>query len=151
MAIVRTNIKHCIRHSTLVRAGREKVFDCLTTAEGLNGWFTTGAVVEPCPGGEIRFRWTDWGPDHFTGEDGGAILEFIRPERFAFQWSPDRPDYATTVEIDFETAAEGTIIRLKEAGYRDTPEGLEKMLDCAAGWGEALTLLKFYLEHGIRY
>ena len=25
------------------------------------------------------------------------------------------------------------------------------MLECAAGWGEALTLLKFYVEHGVVY
>ena len=24
-------------------------------------------------------------------------------------------------------------------------------MECAAGWGEALTLLKFYLEHGVTY
>lgn len=24
-------------------------------------------------------------------------------------------------------------------------------LECAAGWGEAITLLKFYLEHGLIY
>jgi hypothetical protein len=25
------------------------------------------------------------------------------------------------------------------------------MISCATGWGEALTLLKFHLEHGLRY
>jgi len=25
------------------------------------------------------------------------------------------------------------------------------ILECASGWGEALTLLKFYIEHGIVY
>ncbi len=24
-------------------------------------------------------------------------------------------------------------------------------LECVGGWGEALTLLKFYIEHGIAY
>jgi hypothetical protein len=31
------------------------------------------------------------------------------------------------------------------------PDGLRAMLDCSAGWGEALTLWKYYVEHGIRY
>ncbi len=35
--------------------------------------------------------------------------------------------------------------------YPNSPEGRGNMLDCASGWGEALTLLKFYLEHGIVY
>src|SRR3990172_3918592 len=60
-----------IRHSTLVRASPEQVYDAFTTAEGLDGWFTSGAEVDPRPGGEIRFRWVDWGPDRVTDEDGG--------------------------------------------------------------------------------
>ena len=43
----------------------------------------------------------------------------------------------------------GTIVRLREAGYYNTPSGIRSMVECAAGWGEALTLLKFYVEHGI--
>jgi uncharacterized protein YndB with AHSA1/START domain len=123
----------------------------MATAEGLDAWFTTGASVDARPGGQVCFRWQDWGPDRITAEDGGPVLEASRPERFAFQWYPDDPSYATTVEIDFEAAEGGTIVRLREHGYQDTPSGLRAMLDCAAGWGEALVLCKFYVEHGIRY
>jgi uncharacterized protein YndB with AHSA1/START domain len=140
-----------IRHSTLVNAEPERVFDAFTTAGGLDGWFTNGSSVDPRPGGEIRFRWVDWGPDRINGEDGGPVLESKRPERFVFQWFPDGPPYPTTVEVDFERVPQGTIIRLREHGYRDTPSGRRACLDCAAGWGEALTLLKFYVEHGIHY
>lgn len=51
----------------------------------------------------------------------------------------------------FEDADEGTVIRLREHGYPDTPEGISGLMDCATGLGEALTLLKFYVEHGVRY
>lgn len=101
--------------------------------------------------GSIFFRWKNWGPDHITAEDGGPVLEAQRPSRFVFQWRPDQPSYATTVEIDFEARKHGTVLRLREHGYEDTPSGRRKMLECACGWGEALTLLKFYVEHGIRY
>ncbi|HEV2130576.1 MAG TPA: SRPBCC domain-containing protein [Longimicrobiaceae bacterium] len=140
-----------IRHAVLVRAERERVYDALTTAAGLDGWFTTGATVDARPGGEIRFRWRDWGPERITDEDGGPVLEARRPERFVFQWQPDRSGEPTTVEVDFEAVEGGTVIRLREHGYQDTPTGRRQVLDCAAGWGEALTLLKFYVEHGIRY
>jgi hypothetical protein len=36
-----------------------------------------------------------------------------------------------------------------ESGYRDTPSGRRKVLECAGGWGEALW--KFYVAYGIRY
>jgi uncharacterized protein YndB with AHSA1/START domain len=140
-----------IRHSTIIRAAPERVFEASTTGEGLDGWFTTGADVDARPGGRIRFRWVDWGPDQFSGEDGGPVLESRRPERFVFQWFPDHPSYPTTVEVDFEAVSEGTAVHLREWGYQDTESGWRACLDCAAGWGEALTLLKFYVEHGLRY
>src|SRR5262245_42438291 len=107
-------IEENISFATLVRAAPERVYDGIATAAGLDGWVTTGASVDARAGGEIRFRWKDWGPDRVTLEDGGPILEAIRPKRFVFQWSPDSPAYATTVEIDFEPVEQGTIIRLKE-------------------------------------
>ena len=144
-------IAESITGAVLVRATAERVYDGIATAAGLDGWFTTGATVDAWPGGTIRFRWQDWGPDKVTTEDGGSILEVDRPRRFIFQWSPDRPDYVTTVELNFEATAEGTVIRLCEHGYQDTPGGRRKMLECAGGWGEALALWKMYIEHGVRY
>jgi uncharacterized protein YndB with AHSA1/START domain len=140
-----------IYYETFVRAPPDRVYDGIATAEGLDGWFTAGAEVDARPGGRIRFRWKDWGPSRISAEDGGPILEARRPERFVFQWHPDDETYATTVEIEFEEVEGGTIIRLRESGYRDTDSGRRAMLECAAGWGEALTLWKVYIEHGIRY
>ncbi|MFX0183553.1 MAG: SRPBCC domain-containing protein [Candidatus Hodarchaeota archaeon] len=139
-----------ISYSILVRAPPEQVYDAISTAKGLDGWFTSGAEVDTSPGGNILFRWKDWGPEHFSGEDGGPVLEAQRPNRFVFQWRPEST-YYTTVEIDFEASEKGTILRLREHGYHDTPSGLKTMLNCASGWGEALALCKFYVEHGLRY
>jgi len=144
-------IREPIIHSTFINAEPETVFDHLATAEGLDKWFTSGTQLDPRPGGEIRFRWTDWGPDRISGEDGGEILEYEKPRRFVFQWRPDQPDFPTTVELELHPRGAGTVVRLSESGYRNTPAGLRCILDCAAGWGEALTLCKFFVEHGIRY
>ncbi len=148
---MRQLIPETIEHATFVAAPPEKVYDAVATSDGLDAWFTAGARVDARPNGRILFRWKDWGPDRITGEDGGPVLEARRPSRFVFQWRPDQPSYATTVEIDFEARAGGTVLRVREHGYEDTPSGRRKMLECACGWGEALTLLKFYVEHGIRY
>ncbi len=139
------------RHAVLIRAERERVYDALTTADGLDGWFTTGASVDAEPQGSIVFRWQDWGPDHITTEDSGTVLEAQRPERFVFQWDSDDPYRAVTVEFNLEETAESTVVRLLEYGYHNTPVGLKSLVDHAAGWGEALTLLKFYVEYGLRY
>ncbi len=135
--------------ATLVRAPRERVYDALTRADQLDAWFTTGAEVDPRPGGEMVWRWVDWGPDPFTGEDRGPVLEARRPERYVFQWQAALG--GTTVELDFDEHEEGTVVRLHEHGYPDTPEGWTSSTECAVGWGEALTLLKVYVEHGVQY
>lgn len=144
-------IPEAIEHAVLIAASRETVYKAMTAPEALDGWFTNGAEVDARPHGSILFRWKNWGPDHITGEDGGPVLEAQPPARFVFQWRPDRSSYATTVEMNFEAHAHGTMLRVREYGYEDTPSGRRKMLECACGWGEALTLLKFYVEYGIRY
>ncbi len=53
--------------------------------------------------------------------------------------------------MDFIEVKEGTVVSVKEHGYQDSTEGHVRCLECATGWGEALTLLKFYVEHGLRY
>jgi uncharacterized protein YndB with AHSA1/START domain len=140
-----------VTFSTLVRATPERVFDAIATAEGLDAWFTKGASVEARPGGSIRFRWENWGPDGYTGENGGPVLESRRPERFVFRWKVDSGSYETTVEISFQPRQAGTIVRLVEHGYEDSPAGTQDMLNRASGWAQVLTLMKFYLEHGVRY
>lgn len=137
-----------ILHKVLVRAPREKVYDAMTTAEGLDGWFTEGSFVDRKVGGKIIFRWKNWGVDKVTTEAECPIIEVKVPKRFVFKWWDD---HYTTVEMDFEEVKEGTILSVKEHGYQDTKEGHRRCLECATGWGEALTLIKFYVEHGLRY
>jgi len=148
---MRKTIDEKVSFSILVRAKPEGVYDAIATAGGLDEWFTTGASVDARRGGQITFRWKDWGPERYTGENGGPVLEARRPERFVFQWKVDSGSYDTTVEINFEPVDEGTVVRLIEYGYEDSPTGLKDMLNRASGWAQALTLMKFYVEHGVRY
>ncbi len=135
-----------IIHKVLIHADRKKVFDAMTTAEGLDKWFTKGSSVDRKSGGTLIFRWKDWGVDNYTGEAICPIIDIKIPERFVFQWWED---HYTTVEMFFEEVEDGTVVRLKEYGYEDSEEGHRRLIECAVGWGEALTLLKFYVEHGI--
>jgi hypothetical protein len=40
-------------------------------------------------------------------------------------------------------------VKVVEHGFEDTPSGLKNMLERAAGWGEALTLMKFHVERSL--
>jgi hypothetical protein len=46
-----------------------------------------------------------------------------------------------------EPYKEGTLLILEEHGY--TAKDIKSCISCAVGWGEAMTLLKVYLEHGL--
>jgi uncharacterized protein YndB with AHSA1/START domain len=138
-----------IRCATYIGAPPEAVYATLTTAAGWDAWFTQGTEVDARPGGSIWFRWVDFGVDLVTGEDGGPVLEAFPPRRFVFQWTPG--DTTTTVAFDLEPRGSGTVVRVSETGHTTSQRDLEALAECAAGWGEALTLLKMYLEHGLTY
>ena len=137
-----------IFQKTFIRADIETVFRAIATAEGLDEWFTKGSTLEQRNGGKIQFVWKDWGADSVNEKAGGPILEYDPPRRLVYKWGSEPP---STVEIDLVERGGGTLITARETGYLNTKEGWARCLDCASGWGEALTLLKFYLEHGHIY
>ena len=60
-------------------------------------------------------------------------------------------EFNTTVTIDFEPHPEGTVVRLLEGTYEEGEVGNQDMLNRAGGWAQALTLMKFWVEHGLKY
>jgi len=145
-----------------------RVFLTLTTAEGWDGWFTRGTSLDAKVGGRLVFRWLDaeitrhratlWGAVHAGLEIGGPVVAVESDRRFAFEWTTS--GHPTTVDFRLEPRGSGTLVTVTETGYTEDDlgaTGLGSMEDrspfamCASGWGEALTLLKFYLEHGVTY
>jgi uncharacterized protein YndB with AHSA1/START domain len=138
-----------IRQRTFISAPPEKVYDTLTSAAEWDRFFTTGMELEPRPGGVCSFSWKDWGPDKYTLRVPGKVIDAEKPNLFTFQWG--REGKETTIRIELAAVKEGTVVTLTEDGYENTPDGRAMILECASGWGEAITLLKFYIEHGIVY
>lgn len=136
-----------IEHSVYINASPDEVYDTLTTGVGWDAWFTNGTTVDPRQGGEIRLRWKNFGAGHITTEDGGTVLEAVTNQKFVFQWSPS--NHPTTVSMTLVPRGEGTLLTVRETGYE--LNDLKAFMNCATGWGEALTLLKFYLEYGLTY
>lgn len=134
-----------IDYKTYIAVPPQRVFETLTTAAGWDAWFTRGTKLDARANGSIILKWNNWGPDRVNVEDGGIVLEVIPDRRFVFTWQPDHQP--TTVCIELQPLGTGTLVHLTDSGYI-TPA---IHMNCAAGWGEALTLLKVYLEHGITY
>lgn len=140
-----------IKHSVYIDAPPARVYETLTTKAGWDAWFTTEMELDLKPRGKIHFRWESWGPEKVTVGDEGTITEFGENSYLSFQWHPQGKDRPTTVEFRLVPMGKGTHLKLKEDGFLDTPEGHRSFNSCATGWGEALTLLKFYLEEGLVY
>jgi len=136
-----------IKQRTYIDKPPQTVFETITSAQSWDAFFTTGMELDPKPGGRIVFRWKNWGPDRYTLDAPGKVLEVDPPRKFVFQWGR----HPTTITFELEPEGQGTIVECREVGYSNTPEGRRHMLECASGWGEAVTLLKFWLELGIRY
>jgi uncharacterized protein YndB with AHSA1/START domain len=92
----------------------------------------------------MTLTWVEWGADRSVNAAvPGRVLEARRPERLVFEWGD--PGSESTVEIVLEEVPDGTIVRLREYGFRT----LDSLIGNAGGWGEALTLWKVWVEHGI--
>ena len=139
-----------IRHATLVYARRSEVWRAIATAEGWNGWFTSECTLEPYPGGVFRPVWRGFGADRTDTQDEGRVVEIRAPDRIVLEWHPEG---ATTVfTMSLARDGEDTRLELVDDGYPDeTDADRARLLSCACGWGEALTLLKHYVEYDIGY
>jgi uncharacterized protein YndB with AHSA1/START domain len=63
-SIIKTNIMASIKHLFHINASKEKVFEALTTIDGLANWWTNKVSGDVNIGGIIEFRFGDYGgPD----------------------------------------------------------------------------------------
>lgn len=139
-----------VSHRTFINATPEKLFAMLTSGAGWERWFASTATVDPRVGGAIHFEWKNFGPDHYCAHDGGTVKTYEENVRFDFTWVPGA--HETLVSIAFSPRGDGCLLSVTETGYdRSEDEDVEVALHVACGWGEALTLLKFYVEHGTIY
>jgi len=138
-----------IVYSTYIHVAPEVVYKTLASGEGWDSWFTTKATVDARPGGSYHFYWENWGAERETVTLSGPIVDAIPNRIFSFKW--ETGESLTTVRFELEPRAPGTIVKLSETGYSTSDLDVRACISCAGGWGEALTLLKFYLELNVTY
>jgi len=118
----------------------EKVYDALTTLEGLSGWWTDDTTGSTETGGVIAFRFPP----------GGFDMEVVdqRPGE-AVTWKVvEGPEewVGTTVGWQLRQDGEHTIVLFKHQGWR---EPVEFMHHCSTKWATYLMSLKSLLETGV--
>jgi uncharacterized protein YndB with AHSA1/START domain len=118
----------------------DKVFDALTTLDGLAAWWTTDTTGDAAPGGTIKFRF---------GEAGGFDMKVLdqRPDE-RLEWEvTDGPAEWIGTHVSFDLRQEDgyTIVLFKHAGWR---EPVEFMAHCSTRWATYLMSLKQLVETG---
>lgn len=117
----------------------EKVYDALTTLDGLSGWWAENTSGETGLGGVIEFRFGPGGFDMKVAE-----LDPGRRVRWDVVGGPAEW-IGTSVQWDLRQDGDYTIVLFKHQGWR---EPVEFMYHCSTKWGTFLVSLKQLLETG---
>ena len=121
-------------------ASPERVYDALTTLEGLGGWWTETTTGDPGPGGVIEFRFAPGGFDMEVTE--------LDPGRTVRWRVVDGPPEWVGTDISWELRPDGdwTIVMFRHEGWR---EPVEFMHHCSTKWATYLMSLKALVESGV--
>lgn len=117
----------------------QKLYDALTTVEGLAGWWTQETTGDAGPGGTLEFRFPD-----------GAFemeVEELRPsKRVAWRVVGGPEEWVgTTIEWDLRQDGDWTILLFAHRGWR---QPVEFMHHCSTKWATFLQSLKALVEGG---
>ncbi|MBN0048333.1 SRPBCC domain-containing protein [Streptomyces actuosus] len=127
-----------ILHRVGITAPPEKVYEALTTVEGLAGWWTTD--TSGSGDGVLKFRF---------GDVGGFDMKVLdlQPHTRVLWEVVEGPDewIGTTVTFDLARDGEWTIVLFAHEGWR---EPVEFMNHCSTKWAMFLMSLKSMVETG---
>jgi uncharacterized protein YndB with AHSA1/START domain len=143
-----------IERHVLIAAPVERVWELVTTAEHLGGWFSNaGAEIDLRPGGALSLSWRAHGTFH------GRVEAVEPPRRVSYRWlaakdSREDPTPANSTLIEFVLAAEGagTRVTVVESGFAaldvDPAERAAALASHTKGWHEKLDALAAYAVEG---
>jgi uncharacterized protein YndB with AHSA1/START domain len=130
-----------ITHRLGIAASASRVYESLTTIEGLRAWWTNDATGDPAPGGRLEFE--------FGAPDINIVMEVLTATPDAqVVWrcaGPPAEWVDTTITFDLEPSGDETVVRFAHAGWR---EPNEFMAHCTTKWAYFLLGLKAGFEGG---
>ncbi len=119
----------------------EKLYEALTTVDGLANWWTDDTTGNSELGGVVHF--------HFPVAGGGFDMKVteLRPLERVEWLVVDGPEewIGTTVEWDLRQDGEYTIVLFKHGGWKQPGEFMHH---CSTKWGSYLLSLKALVETG---
>ena len=125
----------------------ERVWQAITTAEGLAAWFGDTASIELRPGGSAQMSWTEEG---YTADMRVERVE--APRVFGYTWQiaglPKDDPRRTYVEFTLEPTEAGTRLTVVESGFAQLPPAAHDAAYSGntKGWASELAELVSYLD-----
>lgn len=118
----------------------DRVYEALTTVDGLSGWWTETTTGSTSVGDVIEFRFPPGGFDM-------EVVDAVPSSRVAWR-VVDGPDEWVGTTIDWELRQDGdwTIVLFRHEGWR---EPVEFMHHCSTKWATYLMSLKALVESGV--
>jgi len=150
-----------IRHEVLIGASPEKVYDAITSAEGISAWWSPGTKATPETGSIVHIPFgsnyfkemkiTDLKPYKLvTWNCIAGVSEWIGT-KLSFQFQPgDKKNllqsrYEINGQVEQLKSNEGTLLIFH---HDDWKEYTPMFAECSYTWGQFLRSLKLYCETG---
>jgi uncharacterized protein YndB with AHSA1/START domain len=130
-----------IRHRVGIATPPARIFEVLTTIEGLAGWWTRDVRGDPSSGGTLQF--------FFGKPEPSAVMEVVdlSPDEFVLWRCVAGPDVwvDTYVRFELKPTDEETALLFTHGDWREAGEMLHH---CSTKWAYFLMGLKAWLEGG---
>lgn len=129
-----------ILHRIQINAPAERVYEALTTEEGLSGWWTRRATAADKIGEVSHFQFEDKGFNRMK------VAELKPSSRVKWECVDGAREWiGTTVSFDLRTELGGTVVMFRHCGWA---EPVEFMHYCSTKWAVFLLSLKRLCETG---
>jgi uncharacterized protein YndB with AHSA1/START domain len=145
-----TLVPNRIEREIQIDAPLEVVWDVLTEAEHIAGWFSDSAHIDLHPGGEAIFTWEEKG-----GTVHGRVETVDPPRFFSFRWirAPDTElgeGNSTLVEFNLSEDGDGTRLQVVESGFAELEGPDDERAEYAeghrTGWAHELDELREHVR-----
>lgn len=122
-----------------------EVFDAVYNPQKLSGYFTTGGASGPLDEGTT----VTWDFADFPGAFPVHVRKVVTNQLIELEWQAADGEYLTQVRMEFESLeGNATMVRISEAGWKKTPEGLKASYGNCMGWAQMHCCLKVFVEQG---
>jgi uncharacterized protein YndB with AHSA1/START domain len=131
-----------IRHRVVISAPPTRLYEAISTKEGISAWWTRDGVKgDPNEGGKLEF--------YFGSPDPAAVMEItgLEPDK-AVSWhcvEGETEWVGTDLRFELEANETGTVVVFTHADWRSQSDF---MAHCSARWAYFLLSLKAYVENG---